>query len=49
MLVVGEKEVAASNVSIRVRCGVETVSQSFDSFQKTVRAAIADKLREITL
>jgi len=47
MLVVGDKEVASSTVSVRLRSGEQLASQSFDSFQKTVRATIADKLKEL--
>ncbi|MFC2017054.1 threonine--tRNA ligase [Chloroflexota bacterium] len=49
MLVVGDKEVAASTISVRLRSGEQPVSQSFDSFKKTVRTAIGDKVRDLRL
>ena len=49
MLVVGDKEVAASTVSIRLRNREQLTSQSFDSFKKTVRMAITDKVKELRL
>jgi threonyl-tRNA synthetase len=49
MLVVGDKEVAASNVSIRLRSGKQLVSQSFDDFKASVRTAIADKVKDLKL
>jgi len=45
MLIVGDKEVAASTVSVRLRSGEQAASQSFDSFKKTVTMAIADKIK----
>ena len=49
MLVVGDKEVASSTVSVRLRSGEQLTSQSFDSFQKTIRTAIADKLKGLVI
>jgi len=49
MLVVGDKEVAASTVSIRLRNREQLTSQSFDSFKKTVRTAIASKVKDLRL
>jgi len=49
MLVVGDKEVAAANVSIRLRSGEQLASQSFDNFKKTIRMAIVDKVKELRL
>jgi threonyl-tRNA synthetase len=49
MLVVGDKEVAASTVSIRLRGGKQLVSQSFDDFKASVRTAIADKVKDLKL
>jgi len=43
MLVVGDKEVAGSTVSIRLRSGEQLPSQSVDSFVETVRMAIRNK------
>ena len=45
MLVVGDKEVAASTVSVRLRSGEQLPSQPFDSFKGTVRLAIANKVK----
>jgi len=49
MLVVGDKEVAASTVSVRLRSGEQLTSQSFDNFKKTIRTAITDKVKELRL
>ena len=49
MLVVGDKEVAASTVSVRLRSGEQAASQSVDSFKKTVTTAIADKIKDLRL
>jgi threonyl-tRNA synthetase len=49
MLVVGDKEVAASTVSVRLRSGEQAASQSVDSFKKTVTMAIADKIKDLRL
>ena len=49
MLVVGDKEVAAATVSIRLRSGEQLDSQSFDSFKKTVRMATVDKVKDLRL
>ena len=43
MLVVGDKEVATSTVSIRLRSGKRIAAQSFDNFKETVKTAIAIK------
>ncbi len=47
MLVVGDKEVAAATVSVRLRSGEQLSSQSFDNFKETVRVAVADKVRDL--
>ena len=47
MLVVGDKEIAASTVSVRLRSGEQLASQSFDGFRKTVRTAITDRVKEL--
>jgi len=47
MLVVGDKEVAASTISIRLRSGKQLVSQSFDDFKASVRIAIANKIKDL--
>ena len=49
MLVVGDKEVAASTVSIRLRSGKQLLSQSLDNFKASVRTAIADKVKDLKL
>ncbi|MFQ6121801.1 MAG: threonine--tRNA ligase [Dehalococcoidales bacterium] len=47
MLVVGDKEVADSTVSVRLRSGEQLADQSFNSFKKTVSTAIAKKAIDI--
>jgi len=47
MLVVGDKEVAASTVSVRLRNGEQLASQSFDSFKKAIMTAIKDKVKDL--
>ena len=47
MLVVGDKEIADSTVSIRLRSGEQLADQSFDKFRKTIRMAIANKVKDI--
>jgi threonyl-tRNA synthetase len=49
MLIVGDKEVAASTVSIRLRSGEQSSACSFDSFKKTLRAGIIDKIIDLRL
>jgi len=49
MVVVGDKEVAASTISIRLRSGKQLVSQSFDDFKASVRIAIANKVKDLEL
>jgi len=49
MLVIGDKEVAASTVSVRLRSGEQHAFQPFDSFKKTVSMAIADKAKDLKL
>jgi len=49
MLVVGDKEVAASTVSIRLRSGKQLAPQSLDDFKESIRIAIADKVRDLEL
>jgi len=49
MLVVGDKEVAASTISIRLRSGEQLVSQSFDDFKTSVKTAIANKVKDLKL
>jgi len=47
MLVVGDKEVATSTVSVRLRSGEQLSSQSFDNFKETVRMAIVNKAKDL--
>jgi threonyl-tRNA synthetase len=47
MLVVGDKEVAAATVSVRLRSSEQLSSRSFDSFRETVRTAIANKVKDL--
>jgi len=49
MLVVGDKEVAAATVSVRLRSGEQSASQPFADFKKTIRSAVADRVKELTL
>jgi len=49
MLVVGDKEVAASTVSIRLRSWEQLVSQSLDDFKEGVRIAIANRVKDLRL
>ena len=49
MLVVGDKEVAASAISVRLRSGEQLASQSFSSFKETLRIAIANKVKDLRL
>ena len=47
MLVVGDKEVTAATVSVRLRSGEQLSSQSFDDFKEAVRTAIANKVKDL--
>jgi len=47
MLVVGDKEVATSTVSVRLRSGEQLPSQSLSDFKKTVTMAIADRIKDL--
>ncbi len=47
MLVVGDKEVAASTVSVRLRSTEQLTTQSIDSFKKTIRKAIKAKIKDL--
>jgi threonyl-tRNA synthetase len=49
MLVVGDREVASSTVSVRLRTGEQLTSQSFDSFKQSVTEAIVSKAKELRL
>ncbi|MFC1965395.1 threonine--tRNA ligase [Chloroflexota bacterium] len=47
MLVVGDKDVAASTVSVRLRSGEQLPPQSMEQFKETVRTAIVTKVKEL--
>jgi len=46
MLIVGDKEVTDSTISIRLRSGEQLADQSFDSFKETITTAIANKVKD---
>jgi len=47
MLVVGDKEVATSTVSIRLRSGEQLTAQPLDNFRKTIKTAITNKVKDV--
>jgi len=47
MLVVGDKEMANSTVSVRLRSGEQLPPQSLDDFTETITTAIADKMKDL--
>jgi len=47
MLVVGDKEVTAASVSVRLRSGEQLPPQSLDSFKETLRTAIINRVNEL--
>ncbi len=47
MLVVGDKEVAASTISVRLRSGEQLSSQSLASLKETVRVAITERAKDL--
>ncbi len=49
MLVVGDKEVAAATISVRLRSGKQSVSQSLDDFKESVGIAITDRVKDLEL
>ena len=49
MLIVGDKEVADSTISVRLRSGEQAASQSLDSFKESVKAAIASRAKDLKL
>jgi threonyl-tRNA synthetase len=49
MLVVGDREEAASTVSVRLRTGEKQTSQTFDSFKQIIKEAIAKRDKELRL
>ena len=49
MLVVGDKEVMAGTVSLRLRSGEQAASQSLEGLKETISAAIASKAKDLRL
>jgi threonyl-tRNA synthetase len=49
MLIIGDKEVANSTVSIRLRSGEQASGQPLEHFTESVRAAIVDKAKDLRL
>ncbi|MFC1950264.1 threonine--tRNA ligase [Chloroflexota bacterium] len=49
MLVVGDKEVATSTISLRLRSGQQLAPHSLDDLKKYIRIAIANKVKDIKL
>jgi threonyl-tRNA synthetase len=49
MLVVGDREVSSSTVSVRLRTGEQLASQSFDSFKQSLREVIVSRAKELRL
>ncbi len=49
MLVVGDKEVAASTVSVRLRGGEQVASQPLASFKRSIKKAIASRDKDLKL
>jgi threonyl-tRNA synthetase len=49
MLVIGDKEIAASTVSVRLRTGEQLASQSFDNFKSNLMAIIGNKEKDLKL
>ncbi len=47
MLIVGDKEVADSTVSVRLRSGKQLPAQPFDSFKETVVKADKERTKEV--
>jgi len=46
MLIVGDKEIVDSTVSIRLRSGEQLADHSFDEFRKTIKMTIANKAKD---
>jgi len=49
MLVVGDKEVAASTVSVRLRSGEQLSSQSVNDFKENIKRVIAERANDLRL
>ncbi|MDO8567692.1 MAG: His/Gly/Thr/Pro-type tRNA ligase C-terminal domain-containing protein, partial [Dehalococcoidales bacterium] len=46
MLIIGDKEVTASTISLRLRSGQQLNDQSLESFKQTVKTAIDTRAKE---
>ncbi len=49
MLVVGDKEVASSTVSVRLRSGEQLSSLLIENFKKTIKSAIVNRVKDLEL
>jgi len=49
MLIVGDKEVATSTVSVRLRSGEQLASQPLASFKETIKEVITNRVRDLRL
>ena len=49
VLVIGDREAASNTVSVRLRDGSQLNDQSLDSFKETVKSAIIEKSKDISL
>jgi len=49
MLVVGDREVAASTISVRLRSGEQVASQPFARFKESIKKAIVNREKELRL
>ena len=49
MLVIGDREVESSAVSVRLRTGEQLQGQSLDTFKESIKKAIAERTSEYTL
>ncbi len=49
MLVVGDQEVAASTISLRLRSGEQLSSQSVDDFKENIKRVIAERVNDLRL
>lgn len=47
MIVVGDKEVAATTVSVRLRSGEQLTSMSLDNFKETIKKATSNKTKDL--
>jgi len=49
MLVIGDKEVAASTVSVRLRTGEQLPSQSVDDFKRSIKTVIVERRNDLRI